>query len=75
MLAAAANYYDWVCAAYGQDAALDVYVCIPLNNASVFYFVGEVGRMTVAATGTPRAACLQAHSIPPRVRPLSARCA
>ena len=48
VLPAAANDYDWIRAAWGQDA---VYVRSPLNDVSVFWFVGKVARMTEVATG------------------------
>mmetsp|Transcript_20097 Transcript_20097/g.34586 ORF Transcript_20097/g.34586 Transcript_20097/m.34586 type:complete len:292 (-) Transcript_20097:75-950(-) len=45
VLAAAANNFDRIRKLFGKDATTDVYVRSPLNDESVFWFVGKVIRM------------------------------
>lgn len=45
VLASAANNFDRIRKLYGKEATTDVYVRSPLNDETVFWFVGKVIRM------------------------------
>ena len=46
VLAAAANNFDRIRKLFGKDATTDIYIRSPLNDKSIFWFVGKVVRMT-----------------------------
>lgn len=52
VLAGAANNFDRIRKLFGRDATTDVYVRSPLNDESVFWFVGKVIRMIEKDTGS-----------------------
>mmetsp|Transcript_22650 Transcript_22650/g.54690 ORF Transcript_22650/g.54690 Transcript_22650/m.54690 type:complete len:306 (-) Transcript_22650:216-1133(-) len=52
VLASAANNFDRIRKLFGKDVTTDVYVRSPLNDESVFWFVGKVIRMVEKGTGS-----------------------
>lgn len=47
----AANNFDRIRKLYGKDATTDVYVRSPLNDETLFWFVGKVIRMVSSSDG------------------------